>query len=109
MRTQSRKDKIQEALELLNEAAQDKKNEIYDLIGEKYDHLREAFGDTLTNGRFVANGVKKRVLKNIHAEEKKLRQTAAYWNRKIHKEPWMVIGGAAIVSLALGMLFRRKI
>lgn len=108
MRTQSSKDKIQEALELLNEAAQDKKNEIYDLVGEKYDHLRGLFGESLSNGRFVANGVKKRVLKNIHAEEKKLRQTAAIWNRKIHKEPWMVIGGVALGSLVLGALLRRR-
>lgn len=108
MRNHMKKDKIQEALELLNEAAQDKKHEVYELIGEKYGHLREIFDETVENGRSVANGVKKKVVKNIHGEEKKLRDAAHFWNRKIHKEPWMVIGGVALGSLALGLLFRRK-
>lgn len=108
MRNHMKKDKIQEALELLNEAAQDKKHEVYEMVGEKYGHLREVFDETLENGRAAANGVKKKFAKNLHSEEKKLREAANFWNRKIHKEPWMIIGGVALGSLALGLLLRKK-
>lgn len=38
---------------------------------------------------------------------RKASKSAAKANRKVHDEPWKVIGGAAALGLILGMLFAR--
>ena len=45
MRTNNhvKRSKIQDALDLLNDAAQEKKEEVYELIGDKYESLRGLF------------------------------------------------------------------
>ena len=43
--------KFEEALHLLNEAAREKKEEIQNLIGDKYTHIRGAIEETASKGR----------------------------------------------------------
>lgn len=108
MRTQVRKDKIQEALELLNDAAQEKKEEVFEMLGDKYEHLKELFESTAHNGEAIAGEAKKQIVKSLHQEEKKLKETAAEWDKKIHKEPWAFLGGVALGSLVLGLMLGHK-
>lgn len=108
MRTHLKKDKIQEALELLNSAAQEKRDEIYEILGDKYEHLKEVVGTTMQNGHEIVGHAKKKVTKGLHAEERKLRQTAASLDKKIHKDPWMFLGGVALGSLAMGLFLGHK-
>jgi hypothetical protein len=44
---QSSNEKITEALELLSEAFKDKKDELYELIGDKYSNIKEVFNEKL--------------------------------------------------------------
>lgn len=104
----AKKDKIQEALELLNEAAKEKKEEVHDVIGAKYEHLREMFSGALENGQAVAEEARKSLSKTLQAQEKKVKAAAAEWDKKIHKNPWAYVGGAALGSLVLGMILARK-
>ncbi len=108
MRTQIRKDKIEEALELLNDAAQEKKEEVFELLGDKYEHLKEFFESAANNGGAMAGQAKKQIVKSLHEEEKKLRETAAQWDKKIRKEPWAFLGSVALGSLVLGLILGRK-
>ncbi len=103
-----KKDKIEEALELLSDAAQGKKEEVLELLGGKYKHLKEFFESATSNGGVVAGQIKKKFGKRLHQEEKKLKETAAQWNKKAHKEPWAFLGGAALGSLVLGLMLGRK-
>lgn len=103
-----KKDKIEEALELLNEAAQGKKEEIFELLGDKYEHLKDFFQDIACNGEELAGQTKKQIVRSLHEEEKKLKETAADWDKKVRREPWLFIGGAALGSLILGMILSRK-
>ena len=110
MRTNNhaKRGKIQDALDLLNDAAQEKKDEVYELIGDKYESLREVFETVLSNGQDVAMHAQKRINKSLHEEEKKIRQAAAQWGKKIHQEPWKYLGGVAVGSLIFGLLLGRK-
>ena len=110
MRTNNhvKRGKIQDALDLLNDAAQGKKEEVYELIGDKYESLRGLFETVLSNGQEVAVHAQKRINKGLHAEEKKIRQVAAQWDKKIRREPWKYLGGVAVGSLIFGLLLGRK-
>ena len=108
MRTSTKKDKIQDALELLNEAAHDKKEEVYEMLQGKYTQLRDVFENVAENGHDIADNAKKKIVKELHAEEKKIKQVAANWDKKLHRDPWVYVGGAAFGSLVLGLILGRK-
>ena len=103
-----KKDKIHEALELLNEAAKEKKDEVYGVINSKYEHLREMFAGVAENGQSLAEDATKNISKTWHAEEKKIKKLAADWDKEVRENPWTYIGGAALGSLCLGLILGRK-
>ena len=103
-----KRNKIQDALDLLNDAAEEKKEEVYEMIGDKYDSLRGIFETAVHNGQGAAVYAQKQINKSLHEEEKKIRQTAAQWGKKIRQEPWKYLGAAAAGSLIIGLLLGRK-
>lgn len=108
MRTHMKKDKIQEALELLNDAAQDKKEEVFELLEDKYEDLKEIFENAARNGGVIAGKTKKQIVRSLHEEEKKIKEVAAEWDKKIHKKPWVFLGGVGLGALVLGLILGRK-
>jgi ElaB/YqjD/DUF883 family membrane-anchored ribosome-binding protein len=108
MKTQIKKDQIEEALELLNAAAQEKKEEVFELLGDKYEHLKEFFESAAHNGAAIAGRTKEQIAKSLHQEEKKLKEVAAELDEKVHKDPWAFMGGVALGSLVLGLILGRK-
>ncbi len=108
MRTQIKKDKIQEALELLNEAAQGKKEEVFELLGDRYEYLKEFFESAAHNGEALAGQTKKQIVKSLQHEEKKLKEAAAHWDKKVHNEPWAFLGAVALGSLIFGLILGHK-
>jgi len=92
IQTKTSNAKISEALELLNEAAIEKKDELTHLMSNRYAHIREAMTTTITQGK-----------------EKAL-EIASDVDKRVHKDPWIYIGGAAAASLLIGYLMgsRRK-
>ena len=89
--------KISEALELLNEAAKDKQNELKSLISNRYSHIREAMSTGVEHGKEVI----------IQGKEKVI-EMAGDVDKRVHKDPWVYIAGAASVSLVLGYLMGSK-
>jgi ElaB/YqjD/DUF883 family membrane-anchored ribosome-binding protein len=108
MKTQIKKDQIEEALELLNAAAQEKKEEVFELLGDKYEHLKEFFESAAHSGAAIAGQTKEQIAKSLHQEEKKLKEVAAELDEKVHKDPWAFMGGVALGSLFLGLILGRK-
>ena len=74
--------KFEEALQLLNEAAREKKDEIARLLTDRFDHLKDA----VSQGRERASEVFEEV------------------DIKVKKNPWPYIGGAAFGALLLGYI-----
>ena len=92
-------EKLHEAMDLLNEAAREKREELLKLIDEKYTDLKSALGDAAQasaglvgkEGELVADTAKNAITTT---------------DQSVHKHPWFYIGGAAAVGLVLGLLLR---
>lgn len=103
MKTQIKRDKLADALELLNGAAEDKKDEVFELIGDKYENLKELFGNILSGGEAVVGQTKKQIGRGFHEGEMRLKDSAAQLSKKVHKAPWAFLGGVALGALVLGL------
>lgn len=89
--------KINEALELLNDAAQHKRDEIMKLVTNKYSDFREAVEATKeTAGEY------------IHEGQVKVRKAVKDVDKRVHKNPWTFIGAAAGVALLLGFILGKS-
>ena len=89
--------KISEALELLNEAAKEKKDEIKGLMSNKFSHIREAMTESVERAQeVIAQGKDKAI------------EIAGDVDKRVHKDPWVYIAGAAAASLLLGYFMGSK-
>jgi len=97
--TQSRTSnaKISEALELLNEAAKEKKDELKGLMTNRFSHIREAMASGAEHAQEV-----------IAQGKEKVGEIAGDVDKRVHKDPWAYIAGAAAASLLLGYLMGSK-
>ncbi len=89
--------KINEALELLNNAARDKKEEILSLITNRYTDLKDAVETT-----------KEKADEAIHAGQVRFKKATRDMNKKVSKDPWAFIGAAAGVALLLGFVLGKS-
>jgi len=108
MKSHPKHDKIHEALALLNEVAVEKKDELWETITEKYTSVKDMVHDAAEDGLNLALQAKKDLLKKLHEEQKQLAAFAHDVDKKVRKNPWPIIGGAAGVSFLIGLLLRRK-
>ncbi len=100
--------KISEALQLLEEAAKDKKDDIRKLVTEKYGGVKDLFS---VGEEQVAEALKKA---RAYASEKaaygeeKVREASKVIDEEVHRNPWHYIGGAALGGLLLGFILGKK-
>ena len=96
--------KFEEALQLLNEAAKDKKNEIQGLLGEKYSHIKSAIQEVTSGKSAEFNRMKKTAQDVIEQGGEKFKEVATDLDEKVHENPWSYIGGVAVGALLLGYI-----
>ena len=82
--------KISEAIEILNEAAKEKADELKGLMGDKCVHIRQAIMSGAEQGR------------------EKVKEIAGNVDKRVHQDPWVYIAGAAAGSLLLGYFLGSK-
>lgn len=93
--------RINEALELLNAVARDKKTELQAAMENKYTDLSSvmsAFTDQMKN----------RATEKYEMGKQKVVDVASDINSSVHKNPWAYIGGAAAAALVFGFLLGRS-
>jgi ElaB/YqjD/DUF883 family membrane-anchored ribosome-binding protein len=93
--------RITEALELLNSVAKDKKNELEQVISNK-------FGDFKSLVEGVAGKVKHQAVDSYEISKEKIEDVLSEVDKSVHKNPWPYIGGTAAVALLLGYLLGRS-
>jgi ElaB/YqjD/DUF883 family membrane-anchored ribosome-binding protein len=96
--------KISEALELLNEAAKEKKDELKGIIADRYSHFHEAMTAGVDHGRDVFKHSQDLAQEAIVHGKERVIEIAGDLDKRVHKEPWTYIAGAAVTSLILGYL-----
>src|SRR5688572_18721076 len=94
--------KIQEALEILNETARNKRQELYDVMGEQYEDIRSAFSDVKSTGRKTLHKARERASNLAGAQSEQIKQAAAQVDHKLRNNPWPILAGVAIGSFIVG-------
>ena len=109
-KTNTNSEKISEALELLNEAAQGKKDEVRDIISKKYKHLKECIvGSDIKHSLDSAKkSAAEAAAKARNVSEEKVKELATQVDQNVHTNPWPYIGGVAVVALLLGYILGKK-
>jgi ElaB/YqjD/DUF883 family membrane-anchored ribosome-binding protein len=88
MNTQVKKD-LEDALLLLNRAAKEETKELQEMIHEKYDAVREMFGEKIAQGTETA----KKTMENV--------------DKKVRANPWPYLATAAMGAFLLGLFLRK--
>lgn len=96
--------KIDEALQLLNEAAKDKKEELRRLLGEKYTTIKEALTEVALNNKEVVGNVRRFTQDAIEEGQERFGKAVDEIDGEVRKNPWPYIGGAAAAALLLGFI-----
>ncbi len=89
--------KIDEALQLLNEAARDKKEEVQRLFTDKYSHVKNALREVTIKNKEIVD-------RAIQEGEEKIKEVVADVDQKVRSNPWPYIGGVALGALLLGYI-----
>lgn len=100
--------KINDALELLNEAAKEKKDELRGLLTDKYSHIKQAMATGAQHGREVIDKAKCLTQDAIVKGEEKIKEVVSEADQRVRKDPWPYIAGTAVFSLLLGYLMGSK-
>jgi ElaB/YqjD/DUF883 family membrane-anchored ribosome-binding protein len=96
--------KFEEALNLLNEAARDKKDEIQRLISDKYSNIKDMFEETVSMNRAKVERVRHLAEDAIERGQETLRETATDLDESVRRNPWAYIGGVAAGALLIGFI-----
>ena len=89
--------RINEALELLNAVARDKKSELQAAMEGKYTDLSSVVSA-------FAGQMKNRATEKFEAGKQKVVDVATDIDKSVHKNPWAYVGGAAAVALVCGFM-----
>jgi ElaB/YqjD/DUF883 family membrane-anchored ribosome-binding protein len=93
--------RINEALELLNAAARDKKTELQAAMENKYTDLSSVVSAFTDQMRI-------RATEKFEAGKQKVVEVATGIDKSVHKNPWAYIGGATAMGLVFGFLLGRS-
>ena len=93
--------RIDEALQLLNEVAKEKRAELLDMVAKKYGNLKSALGGT-------AEKLQDQAQKTYAEGKEKVQELASTLDGNVHKNPWPYLGGTALGFLILGLIFGRS-
>jgi ElaB/YqjD/DUF883 family membrane-anchored ribosome-binding protein len=97
MADKSDEKRIDEALELLNEVASDKMQQLQDRITQKYRNLKSALGGLQhdAQGSYVQG-------------KEEVKEIASRIDGGLRKNPWPYLGGTAVGFLLLGLFLGRS-
>jgi len=106
--TKTNNSKITEAFELLNEAAKEKKDEMSELMSDRYSHIKQAVLDGTIEGKKILERAKHIAQEAIAEGTETVKKTAVVVDKNVRENPWKYLGGVAVASLVLGYFMGSK-
>lgn len=101
-------EKIREALELLRQAAVEKKEELRGMVRDQYSDVKDVIGAMGANMSDRAKVAMDNLKNAAQAGQEKVKDAALRVDECVHDKPWQVIGGVAVAALLLGYLLGKK-
>lgn len=86
-------ERIRQALQLINDAAREKREELMGLLEEKYENIRGVFEDAAQGARSA-----------LSRGDRGFREAAARLEGDVRQNPWAFVGGVAAFSLLFGYI-----
>ena len=103
---------IAEALKLLEHAATQKKDELKNVLSDKYTNLRDLIVESDGGIKKSLGHTKDHAVEAVqHAKDAgiaKAREVAQTVDKSVHENPWPYIGGAVAVGALLGFILGRS-
>ena len=96
--------KIDEALQLLNEAAREKKDELQRLLGEKYLSIKDALTEVAMQKKDVVDEVRRVAQERFEESQERIQEAVTDIDTQVKRNPWPYIGGAAVGALLIGYI-----
>jgi len=93
--------RINEALELLNSVARDKKTELEAAVRDKYTDFKSLVSA-------MSDQAKTRAAEKLEVGKQKIVDVAGDIDQRAHRNPWGFVAGAALAGLLLGLLLSRS-
>jgi ElaB/YqjD/DUF883 family membrane-anchored ribosome-binding protein len=111
-KTTTNSENIADALNILEDAAVQKKDELKRVIADKYVHLRGMIMETEKGLAKTLTDAKTQAMDAVHhvkelGTEKGI-ELAKGLDRNVHVNPWPYIGGTAVIGLLLGFILGRN-
>jgi ElaB/YqjD/DUF883 family membrane-anchored ribosome-binding protein len=104
-------EKIDEALQLLSEAAKEKRQDIRNMISDRYAGLKGVLGGATSSMSDAWSSARQRASERARqAKDVSMEKMQDYYqtvDQKVHTNPWPFIGGVALGTLLLGYLMGR--
>lgn len=93
--------KINEALELLDELAKEKRSEINQLISEKYSNIQGIMDESKNIYKETVKKTKQGLSEAMVSGEEKIKEISTGIDKRVHENPWLFI----IIGISSGFLF----
>lgn len=110
--TATSNEKFVEALNLLEQAAREKKADIQSLVENKYAALKDVILEKERSIRSQVQDISKRTIIGVkeaaQTGEQKAVELAKVVDESVHETPWFYIGGVAVAALLLGFVLGKK-
>ena len=98
--------KLEEALQLLNEAAKEQKDDFINMLTQKYKSISETIAAFAEHNKEEAESAAKVTMETLREGKKKALQYSEEVDACVHKHPWPFVFGAAVGSLLVGAFLR---
>lgn len=100
--------KLSDALQVLNDAATEKKEEIQGLLNDRYKDLRTFVRHTAASNRKAIKKFRRSAEDLIEEGQERITDAATNVDKNVRKNPWAYIGTAAGVAIVVGFLMGRS-
>jgi len=101
------REKLQQALDLLQEAARHERGQLRELAIDKYGDLKTTLADLRDGVGERARGGVRRARELERRAEEEMMEVAGGIDRRVHSDPWPILAAVAAGTLVVGYLMGR--